>query len=94
MNRLVALVMLLTLAALAAEIVEARNPWWLSWSSLALALFGTALTLTRTVRDAKRLGMAADPPDIQSGLAHSIYRDHAFAFARTTLLLILQLIAQ
>src|ERR1700716_2187446 len=34
MNRLVALVMLLTLAAIGAEIVQGENAWWIGWGSL------------------------------------------------------------
>jgi hypothetical protein len=37
MNRLVALVMALTLAAICAEILQGENPWWIGWVSLALA---------------------------------------------------------
>src|SRR6266851_4202491 len=37
MNRLVALVMVLTLVAIVAQIVEAADPWWAGWGSLALA---------------------------------------------------------
>src|ERR1700730_13055087 len=37
MNRLVAAVMLLTLAAICAEIVQGKNPWWVGWGSLLLA---------------------------------------------------------
>ena len=31
MNRLVALVMVLTLAAICTEIVQGENPWWIEW---------------------------------------------------------------
>jgi hypothetical protein len=37
MNRLVALVMLLTLAVICAEIVWGEYAWWIGWGSLALA---------------------------------------------------------
>ena len=37
MNRLVALIMVLTLLAIGAEIVEGANPWWIGWGSMALA---------------------------------------------------------
>jgi hypothetical protein len=94
MNRLVALVMLVTLAAIVAEIVEAANPWWIGWGSIALAGSGFVLTLSRTVRNAVRLGRAIDPPDVQSGLARAIYRDHVFSFARMIVVLGLQLIAR
>ncbi|HYM32382.1 MAG TPA: hypothetical protein VEU47_13840 [Candidatus Cybelea sp.] len=94
MNRLVALVMLVTLAAIIAEIVEAANPWWIGWGSLLLAGSGFVLTMSRTVRNAVRLGSAVDPPDVQSGLARAIYRDHVFSFARMIVVLGLQLIAR
>src|SRR5438132_12512122 len=37
MNRLVALVMLLTLAAICVEIAQGSNAWWIGWGSLLLA---------------------------------------------------------
>ena len=94
MNRLIALVMILTVVAIGAEIWEGKNPWWVGWGSLALIVGGVALTRLRTVPNAVRLGGAADPPDRQSALARAIYRDHLFAFARTLLLLGLQLWAR
>jgi hypothetical protein len=94
MNRLVALVMVLTLAAIGAEIVEAANPWWIGWGSIALAGSGFVPTLTRTVPNARRLGSAQDSPDAQSALARAIYRDHRFSFARMSLVLGLQLMAR
>src|SRR5436190_15899476 len=69
MNRLVALVMVLTLAAIVAEIVEGANPWWIGWGSLVIAGSGFVPTLTRTVPNARRLGSAQDTPEEQSKLA-------------------------
>jgi hypothetical protein len=94
MNRLVAVVMLLTLAAIVAELVEGVRPWWIGWVSLALVGSGVVPTLTRTVPNARRLGRAQDTPEIQSALARAIYRDHLLSFARTFLVLGLQLIAR
>jgi len=94
MNRLVALVMLLTLAAIVAETVEGVHPWWIGWVSLALVGSGVASTLRRTVPNARRLGGAQDTPEMQSTLARAICRDHLFSFARTLLVLCLQLIAR
>ena len=91
MNRLVLLVMVLTLAAIIAEIVEASRPWWVGWGSLVLAGSGLVPTLRRTVPNARRLGSAKDTPEIQSNLARSICRDHTFSFARMFLVLSLQL---
>jgi len=94
MNRLVTLVMLLTLAAIVAEIVEGVHPWWIGWISLALAGSSVVLTLRRTVPNARRLGGAQDTPEIQSTLARAICRDHLFSFARISLVLGLQLMAR
>src|SRR5258708_29496469 len=69
MNRLVALVMLLTLAAIIAEIVEGVHPWWIGWVSLALVGTGIVSALKRTVPNARRLGSAHDTPEMQSTLA-------------------------
>lgn len=94
MNRLVALVMLLTLGAIVAEIVNGVHPWWIGWASLALAGSGMISALRRTVPNARRLGAAQDSPEMQSTLARAICRDHLFSFVRTLLLLGLQLIAR
>ena len=94
MNRLVALVMVLTLLAIGAEIVEAADPWWIGWGSMACAGSGFVLTIARTVPNARRLGSGKDSPDMQSTLARTIYRDHLFSFARMSLVLGLQLIAR
>jgi hypothetical protein len=94
MNRVVALVMVLTLVAIVAQIVEAADPWWVGWGSLALAGSGFVPTLTRTVPNARRLGSAKDSPEAQSMLARAVCRDHLFSFTRMTLVLGLQLIAR
>jgi hypothetical protein len=93
MNRLVALVMVLTLASICAEIVQDAYPWWIGWGSLALAGSGFVPTMTRTVPNAKRLGSAVDSPEQQSVLARAVCRDHLFSFARMSGVLVLQLIA-
>jgi hypothetical protein len=94
MNRLIALVMVLTLVAICAQIVEAANPWWIGWGSITLAGSGFVLTAARTVPNAVRLGSAKDTPDMQSALARAVYQDHLFGVARMLLLLALQLIAK
>jgi len=94
MNRLVALVMVLTLLAIGAEIVEGANPWWIGWGSMALAGSGVIPTLTRTVPNARWLGSGQDSAEKQSALARAIYRDHRFTLARMPLVLGLQLTAR
>ncbi len=91
MNRLVALMMLVVLGAILAEILADEISPWVTWGSLALALFGFAVTRMRTLPNAIRLGQATDPPELQSQLARSVFRDHAYGFARALLLLALQL---
>ena len=94
MNRLVALVMILTLLAIGAEIVEGANLWWIGWGSMVLAGSGVIPTLTRTVPNARRLGSGQDSAEKQSALARAIYQDHRFSLARMSLVLGLQLIAR
>jgi hypothetical protein len=91
MNRLVALVMVLTLAAIGAEIVQDDNPWWIGWGSIALAGSGFVLTINRTVPNAVQLGRAEDTAAQQSTLARAIYRDHLASFVRMIVVLGLQL---
>jgi hypothetical protein len=93
MNRLVALVMVLTLAAICGEIVQGENPWWITWVSLALAGSGFVLAITRTVPNAVRLGRAEDTAEQKSTLARAIFRDHVTSFARMIVVLGLQLMA-
>jgi hypothetical protein len=94
MNRLVALVMLLTLAAIGAEIVQGENAWWIGWGSLVLAGSGFVPTMTRTVPNARRLGSGQDSAEEQSRLARAVCRDHMLSFARMVVVLCLQLMAQ
>ena len=94
MNRLVAAVMLLTLAAICVEIARGEYAWWIGWGSLLLAGSGFVPTMTRTVPNARRLGTAADSAQEQTRLARAICRDHMFSFARMSAVLVLQLIAR
>jgi hypothetical protein len=94
MNRLVALVMLLTLAAICTEIVQGEYASWIGWGSLLLAGSGFVPTITRTVPNARRLGGAQDTAEEQSRLARAICRDHMFSLARMSGVLILQLFAR
>jgi hypothetical protein len=49
--------------------------------------------MTRTVPNARRLGMSAGTAEEQSRLARAVCRDHMFSFARMSAVLILQLSA-
>jgi hypothetical protein len=91
MNRLVALVMAGTVAALAVEVAEGAVTAWVAWASLALVLAPVALALGRTVPRAVRLGMRAGTARAQSEMARSILRDHVLCAVAIAAVLVLQL---
>jgi hypothetical protein len=92
MNRLIATVMLATLAAIVVEIVKGGAvPAAAAWVSLALAVLPIGLVAARTVPEAVRLGTRADALERQSALARSVYRAHLFCFASIASLIALQL---
>jgi hypothetical protein len=76
MSRLIPLVMLVLLAALAFRVTRGHDPTWRVAASIALAGTPMLLALTRTVPHAARLGARSDSPADQSALARSILRDH------------------
>ena len=76
MNRLVALAMVVTLAALAGEIATDDGARAFAWASLALAASAIGLAAARTVRNAVRLGTQVDDVATQSALARRILGDH------------------
>jgi hypothetical protein len=91
MNRLIAAVMLATLGAIVAEIVDGGVSSWVAWTSLPLAAAPILLAGGHTVPSAVRLGARRDPIDRQSALARSICREHLLCFASIAALLALQL---
>ena len=92
MNRLVALVMVATLAAILAEIVTGDVPPWMAWTSLACALAPISLAARRTVRNAVALGADVDELTVaHQALARSIGRDHVFCLCSIAALLAVQL---
>lgn len=91
MNRLVAAVMIGTIASIVAEVVRNRGPRWASWVSLALVVSAVALAGVRTVPRAVRLGARRDPAERQIALARSILRDHLVCLAAVTATLVVQL---
>jgi NADH:ubiquinone oxidoreductase subunit 6 (subunit J) len=92
MNRLIAVVMLATVAAIVIQIARAEDPRWVGWVSLALAASAILLAAAHTVPSAVRLGVGEDPPDVQSRIARSIYRDHLLCVAAIASVLAIQLI--
>ena len=93
MNRLIALTMLATLAAIVLELTEGLHPAWAPWLSLALALAPILLAGSRTVAAAVRLGLRRDGPVGESRLARAILRQHLFCIVSIAGLLIVQLTA-
>jgi hypothetical protein len=94
MNRLIGVVMGLTLLAILVEIVQNADHWWIEWISLVSAASAIGLAGKRTIPNAVRLGRAKDSPDVQTRLARAIYRDHLYCLAGIGVLLLLQLSAQ
>jgi hypothetical protein len=91
MNRLIALVMLATIAAVVVEIADGHQAGWVGWGSLVLAVTPIALAGAHTVPGAVRLGARRDSAERQSALARSIMREHAFCALAIAALLALQL---
>jgi hypothetical protein len=93
MDRLIALVMLVTLAAIIVEIVRGDVSAWVGWTSLVLAAAPITLAAARTLPRAVRLGAREDTVDRQSALARSVGRDHLLCLASIAVLLVLQVAA-
>jgi hypothetical protein len=91
MNRLVAAVMVATLAALVTELARGVTHAWAAWASLGLALAAIVLAAVHTVPSAVRLGGRSDTPSQQSALARSICRDHLLCIGAIAAVLVLQL---
>jgi len=92
MNRLVALVMVLTLAAVVAEVVGDDVRPWVAWTSLVLVAVAIAIAAIRTVGNAVRLGADVDrlAPE-HDALARLIGRDHVACLVMVAALLVVQL---
>lgn len=92
MNRLVAAVMLATLASIAAQIVHRGTaPSWLPWTTLALTGSAVLLAAMHTVPAAVRMGARRGTVAEQSTLARRICRDHLVCLAAMSVVLALEL---
>ena len=91
MNRLVAAVMVGTLAAIVVQLVRGDTPWWSASVSLALTAGAISLAALHTVPNAMRLGTRTDPISGQSRLARSILRDHLLCITAVAAVLFVQL---
>ena len=91
MNRLVALVMLVTLGALVVQVAEGEVPRWASVTSLALTLGAVGLAAGHTFGNARRLGTGRGPDDERGRLARLILRDHLLCLTAIVAVLAVQL---
>jgi hypothetical protein len=93
MNRLIAAVMLATIAAIVVEIANGGVPNAVGWVSLVLAATPIGLAGAHTVPSAVRLGARAETIERQSALARSIFREHVLCLISIAALIALQLAA-
>jgi hypothetical protein len=91
MNRLVALVMAGTIAALAVQIADGDAERWASVTSLVLVVAAAGLALSHTFANGARLGSGKYPVERQIALARLMLRDHLLCLAAIVTVLVLQL---
>ena len=91
MNRLVALVMLVTLAALVVEVIGDDVPRWASVTSLALTAAATGLAATHTFANGARLGSGRGSFEDRVRLARLMLRDHLLCLAAIVTVLVPQI---
>lgn len=91
MNRLIALVMMGTLAALIAQVAQDEAPRWAAVASLALTAGAVGLAAGHTFRNGASIGSDSCTPDERARLAQLILRDHLICLAAVTAVLVLQL---
>jgi hypothetical protein len=89
-NRLVALVMLSTIAGSVVQLVRAPAGRGRALLALLLVAGPVALAAARVLPNAMRLGARRDPPAVQRQLARAIWRDHLLCFAAILAFLALQ----
>src|ERR1700720_1001312 len=87
MNRLIAVVMLLTLLVIVLEIGLGRYHWWIEWISLLAAAIAIGLARVRPIPNESRVGKPSGSPEEQSRIARRIYKDHIYCLAAMTLVL-------
>ena len=91
MNRLIAVVMVGTIAVIIVQLVRGDAPRGAAVVSLVLTAAAISLAAVRTVPAAVRLGTRSDTITAQSRLARSILRDHVLCLAAVALVLFVQL---
>jgi ER membrane protein SH3 len=94
LNRLVAAVMVATLAAIVIEILSGGVAAWVAWTSLVLTGAAISLAAARTVKNAVALGAYVDDlTPAREVVARSIGHDHVICFCAIAAVLIVQLAA-
>jgi hypothetical protein len=91
MNRLVAAVMLGTIASIVVQLARGDRPRWVGWVALVLAAGAILLAGIRTVPHAVRLAARSDPSRRQEQLARSIFRDHLVCIGAILAVLVVEL---
>jgi len=91
MNRLVAVMMLATLAALVVQILDGDDPRRASGTALALTLGATGLAAGHTFGNGAHLGTQRDPHERQVQLARLMLRDHVVCLVAIVSVLALEL---
>jgi len=91
MSRLVATVMLATIAAIVVQIARGDGPGWAAWASLVLTGSAIGIAAAQTFPSAVRLGARGDSLEGQEGLARAILRDHLVCLVAIAAVLVIQL---
>ena len=94
LNRLVGLVMLVTIAGSAYALARARAARWQAGLALMLCAAPVALAAARVFPNAVRLGTRVDSLTRQSELARAICHDHLACLAAVAAFVALQLMAK
>jgi len=90
-NRLVACVMLSTIAGSLVQVMRAPAGRGRALLALLVVAIPVGLAARRIVPNAMRLGRRADPLPVQRALARGIWRDHVACFVAILVFLYLQL---
>lgn len=93
MNLLVALVMLVTVGGVVAQLAGDATPTWVAAASLVLIVVPVVLARVRTVPNAVRLGARRDDVAQRRALAASIGGDHVVVATALAVLVVLQVAA-
>lgn len=91
MNRLVALVMLATLAAIVVQVTDDAVPRLVSVTSLVLTTAATGLAAAHTFANGARLGSGRGSHEERARLAGLMLRDHLLCLAAIVTVLVLQI---